>query len=280
MVLFAILFTPALVQTWAQPSSREDDAESRAESAGGMHIGRNINDFRLKDYRGKTHALSDFSESEIVVVAFLGTECPLVKLYGSRLATLAEQYKQKNVAFIGINSNQQDTPTEMGSYARRHGISFPLLKDPGNLVADQFHAVRTPEVFVLDKQRTVQYWGRIDDQFGVGYARPEAKRQYLVAAVNELLAGDPVSDPQTESVGCHIGRVSRVTPSGDVTYATQISRIMQRRCVECHRDDGIAPFCFGVVRRRGRLGRNDRRSHRGSTHAPLARQSKVWTLRQ
>src|SRR5262249_26772151 len=178
------------------------------------------------------------------IVAFLGTECPLSKLYGPRLDKLANEYRDQRVAFLGINSNRQDRPTEIAHYVRRHDIRFPLLKDPGNRVADQFAAVRPPEVFVLVSERTVRYWGAIDDQFGVGYSRPDATERFLVRAINELLAGQPVSRPGAPSVGCRIGRKSRKVPTGHVTYAKEISRILQRRCVECHRDGGIAPFAL------------------------------------
>src|SRR5262245_34220388 len=105
-----------------------------------------VTDFSLPDFRGKQHQLSEFSNERLVVVAFLGTECPLAKLYGPRLAKLAEQYGNRGVGFLGINSNQQDSLTEIAAYARQHGIEFPLLKDLENKVADQFSAQRTPEV--------------------------------------------------------------------------------------------------------------------------------------
>ncbi|HMO87344.1 MAG TPA: redoxin domain-containing protein, partial [Lacipirellulaceae bacterium] len=69
---------------------------------------------------------------------------------------------------------QQDTLQEIAAFARRHGIEFPILKDPGARVADLFGATRTPEAFVLDGQRVVRYRGRIDDQYGVGAARNHA----------------------------------------------------------------------------------------------------------
>ena len=107
-------------------------------------------------------------------MAFLGTECPLAGFYGRRLAELAAEYGPRGVAFVGIDSNQQDSLAEIGQYARRHQIEFPMLKDPGNKVADQFGAERTPEVFVLDAGRGRALPGRIDDQFGVGYAPTQA----------------------------------------------------------------------------------------------------------
>lgn len=246
MLLAAVVvvaFAPLAVRSWAQQTSVVGD-ENATVTQSSEQLGRSIEDFTLQDYLGAKHSLSDLHESDIVVVAFLGTECPLAKLYGSQLAGLADKYKSSGVTFVGINANQQDTPTELGHYARKHGITFPLLKDPSSRVADQFRAERTPEVFVLDDQRTIRYWGRIDDQFGVGYARPEVTKNYLATAIDEMLAGKPVSIPQTKSVGCHIGRVARVAPTGDITYTKHISRIMQRRCVECHREGGIAPFAL------------------------------------
>ncbi len=205
-------------------------------------VGRQIDAFTLDDYRGAARSLADFAEKKLVVVAFMGTECPLANLYTPRLAELASAYESKGVAFVGINANQQDSITEVASHAQRHGVPFWVLKDPGNEVADQFGAVRTPEVFLLDQNRVVRYWGRIDDQFGIGYQKPEATRKDLEAAIDELLAGKAVSVPQTEAPGCFIGRVQRPDPSGDVTYSKQIARVLQSRCVECHHEGQIAPF--------------------------------------
>jgi hypothetical protein len=188
--------------------------------------------------------MEDFKTDRLMVVAFLGTECPLSKLHGARLAELSKQYGPRKVAFIGINSNQQDTPSEIAQCAGDSKIEFPVLKDPGSKIADQFKAERTPEVFVLDANRVVRYWGRIDDQFGVGYARSKATQSYLADALEELLADKAVSRPEVEPVGCHIGRVSRRPGRGDVTYSRQVSRIFQKRCVSCHRAEGIAPLAL------------------------------------
>ena len=68
-------------------------------------VGGQVEDFTLRSHRGREFSLSDFSEDKLVVVAFLGTECPLAKLYGPRLAELSDQFKQKSVAFIGINDH-------------------------------------------------------------------------------------------------------------------------------------------------------------------------------
>jgi peroxiredoxin len=210
--------------------------------AEGTRVGRKIESFELRDFYGKVHKLDDFNDHKLLVVAFLGTDCPLVKLYTPRLVELAEEFKDKNVAFIGINSNHQDTVTEINAFAQRNKVNFPILKDPDNAVADRFVAVRTPEVFVLDQNRVVRYWGRIDDQFGIGYQKNEPGRRDLAEALNELLAGKQVSIPTVTAPGCLIGRTQKIEPRGDVTYTNQISRIMQNRCIECHREGEIAPF--------------------------------------
>lgn len=203
---------------------------------------RSVVDFRLKDYRGKEHALADFRDNQFVVGIFLGTECPLAKLYGSRVAELSKQFGPRGVAFVGFISNQQDSITEISSYARRHAIEFPVLKDLKNEFADQIGAERTPEVFVWDQSGRIHYRGRIDDQYGVGYARSKPTRHDLTIALDQLLADKQVTTPVTKAVGCLIGRVRQPDPNSRITYSNQIARIMQKRCVECHRAGEIAPF--------------------------------------
>ncbi len=206
-------------------------------------LGKQVENFTLKDYRGKSHRLEDI-ESELVVIAFLGTECPLVKLYGPRLASLHEKYERQGVTFLAMNANVHDSITEIAAYARVHNIPFPILKDLGNKVADQIGAKRTPQVFVLDRNRTIRYQGRIDDQYGVGYVRDKPKRHDLAIALDELIAHKPVSTPATVAPGCLIGRQSEPVADAKVTYSNRIAHIFQQRCVECHRDGDIAPFAL------------------------------------
>ncbi|MGH7139736.1 MAG: redoxin domain-containing protein, partial [Pirellulales bacterium] len=157
----------------------------------------------------------------------------------------AREYEAKGVTFVGIDANRQDTLQEMAHYARTHNIDFTFLKDAGNKVADQFGAVRTPEVFLLDQRRVVRYWGRIDDQFGIGYARPIPDHRFLANAIDAVLAGKEAPAPTTKALGCHIGRISRTAPSGDVTYTKHIAPILNAHCVRCHRAGEIGPFTLG-----------------------------------
>ena len=140
-------------------------------------LGKKVDGYSLQDFRGKAHSLADLKDAKLVVVAFLGVECPLSKLYGPRLAELAKDYEPKGVAFVAVDSNRQDAVTEMAQYAKTHQLEFPLLKDLNNKLADEMGAARIPQVFVLDADRKIRYAGRIDDQYGIqtgsGYAKSE-----------------------------------------------------------------------------------------------------------
>jgi peroxiredoxin len=223
----AILLTTLLA--WPPPG----------ESAGGKPVS-----FKLQDFRGAWHRIDDTGKDKVVVLAFLGTECPLASLYAPRLGELARAYEKKGVAFFGVDSNQQDAPSALARFAREHDLPFPFLKDVGNELGDRLGVERTPEVFVLDAGRVVRYRGRVDDQFGFGVHRPAATRRDLADALDALLAGRPVATPRTEPVGCRIGRVAKGRGDAAVTYSKQVARILRDRCVACHREGEIAPFAL------------------------------------
>ncbi|XZE53357.1 redoxin domain-containing protein [Planctomycetaceae bacterium SH139] len=203
-----------------------------------------VRNLDVADFRGRVWKMSDFRDADIMVVAFLGTECPLAKLYASRLTDLQDKFADQRVAIVGVMSNRQDSIAEISAFARRYQIEFPLLKDAGNRLADAMGAERTPEVFLLDRERNVRYWGRIDDQYGIGYAREEPQKHELREAIENLLAGQAVANPQTRSVGCIIGRQKSVDESATVSFTGEVARILNRRCVECHREGEIAPFAL------------------------------------
>src|SRR6476620_8302619 len=110
-----------------------------------VDIGKKIDNFTLRDFHGQPKSLAEIGKGKVVVLAFLGTECPLAKLYAPRLVELAKQYESKGVVFIGVDSNRQDAITEIDAFARAHEIKFPVLKDLNQVLADQVGATRTPE---------------------------------------------------------------------------------------------------------------------------------------
>lgn len=201
-----------------------------------------IGDFTLPDAYGEQRSLNDYANAKAVVVVFLGVECPLAKLYGPRLAELADDYADRGVVVLGVNANRQDTPTELIAYARRHGVEFPLLKDNDATAVDRFGATRTPEAFVLDKQRAVRYRGRIDDQYDVGAIRDKPSVRFVRDALDAVLADEAVAVEETRAVGCFIGRPKEPDPNAAVTYSEHVAPVLEKHCVECHREGEIAPF--------------------------------------
>src|SRR4029450_13520509 len=105
----------------------------------------------------------------------------------------------------------------------------------GQKLADRCGATRTPQVFLLDRERKIRYAGRVDAQFtfgtGVGLAQPQPQRADLETALEELLAGKAISVPLTEVRGCLIGRDRKPSADSNITYCNQIARLIQDRCL-------------------------------------------------
>jgi peroxiredoxin len=213
-----------------------------ARAADDPAIGNRLASFSLRDFHGRTHTLAQYGDKKAIVLVLLGTECPLAKLYAPRLSEIARTYRERGVMVLGVDANWHDTPTKLAAFAEKHKLDFPLLVDTGNALADQLGATRTPEVFLLDEKGTVRYHGRVDDQYLVGAQRDKPGQRELVDALEQLLAGKEIARPSTTPGGCLIARVAKVQPQGDITYSKHVAAIVNRRCVECHREGELAPF--------------------------------------
>ena len=251
----------------------------RAETKSPATTGKTVKPFTLKDSAGKPWSLADARGSKAVVVVFLGTECPINNQYAVRLAELHKTYSPK-VAFVGVNSNVHDTPTRIAAHVKANAIPFPVLKDSGNVVADDFGARRTPEAFVLSPAGKILYQGRIDDQFGVGFKRKEATRRDLALALDEVLAGKEVTTPLTAPPGCLIARAVKPADKGSITYNKHIRPILQNRCQECHRTGQVGPMPLIDLRGRSFLVRDDPRGRGREAHAALARRPEARRFQQ
>ena len=165
-----------------------------------------VKDFTLKDAEGTDFTLYKLSEEkQVTVVLFLATQCPRVTDYTDRIVKLVKAYDEKNVQFIGINSNKQEKVAEILAYSKKHGFEFPVLKDPANKIADYFGARRTPEVFLLDAKRVLRYAGAIDN------SPKEPTKHYLKDALDLVIAGKEIPKPskKTRAIGCTIKRVRK-----------------------------------------------------------------------
>ena len=132
--------------------------------------------------------------------------CPYVIAYLERLALLASEYAPKGVAFVMVNSNDASTHPDddfasMQAFAREHALPFPYLWDEDQQVALAYRTFRTPELLVFDPERRLRYHGRIDDS-----AKDPAAvtKEDLREALDALLAGHEVPEPETWAVGCTV----------------------------------------------------------------------------
>ena len=203
-----------------------------------------VHTFELPDSEGKPFKLATDTDFAVTVVCFLGTECPMARLYGPRISQMAQEFRSDKVQFVGVISNRQDSIADIRQYVKKYKVTFPVLHDAGNKVADQFEATRTPEVFVLDQSLRVVYHGRIDDQYAPGIARVKPETRDLHNAVSELLAGKSVTVAHTIASGCLIGRVpgQEVPEENGITFAEHVAPMLNRHCIECHRSGDIGPF--------------------------------------
>ena len=167
-------------------------------------IGTVIDDFKLPDADGKEHSLKSLAGSKGAVVIFIATKCPASNAYNERMEKLAQEYKAKGINFIGINANNTEPASEVKSHAAEKGLTFPILKDDGNKIADRLGATRTPEAYALDANMKLVYHGRIDNSQKVEGVTSEDLRD----ALNEMLAGKAVTKTGGAAFGCTIKRVS------------------------------------------------------------------------
>jgi peroxiredoxin len=196
----------------------------------------------LRDPDGVAHAIAPQPGDRAVVVAFLGVECPLAKLYASRLSEMATTYQGQGVRFVGVDANPQDDNAELRTFAAEHQLSFPLMKDVAARTAKRLGATRTPEVVVLDATGQVRYRGRVDDQYLVGVHRGEATSHDLQRALDELLAGEKVSVPKTAASGCLITFDSSPKSASRITYNQHVAPLLVTHCVECHQPGRSGPM--------------------------------------
>ena len=166
-------------------------------------LGDKIEGFTLTDYEGNKHSLSDYTESKAIVIMFIATKCPVSNDYNSRMEKIFNKYKDKEVSFLGINSNKTEDISEIRNHAKDNGLTFTILKDKKNIIADKFEASYTPEIFVLSNDFELLYHGRIDNS----RREPEVNTTDLRNALDEILSGKSVSNPKTKAFGCTIKRI-------------------------------------------------------------------------
>ena len=167
-------------------------------------IGQAAPDFTLTNaVTGTSTALGSLkTDKQATVIVFVGVQCPVSNAYNDRYIALANEYSAKGIEFVAINSNQNESIEKVANHARQNKFNFPVLKDGDSAVADAYGANHTPEAFVIDSHGNVVYHGRIDDSQDPSMVSSHD----LANALDDVLAGKPVSKPETKAFGCSIKR--------------------------------------------------------------------------
>ena len=171
-----------------------------------LKIGSALPDFNLPGTDGKYYSPATYNDKKILIVIFSCNHCPYVQAYEDRIKEIQKEFGGREVQLIAINSNEvsgypEDSFDNMKKRAAEKAFNFPYLRDEDQSVAEKFDASHTPEVFVFDNNRKLSYHGKIDDN----WKEPDkVVNRYLKDAIEQLLAGEEISVPETFSIGCTI----------------------------------------------------------------------------
>ena len=171
-----------------------------------LQIGQKAPDFKLPATDGRTYGLADFKEAAVLVVFFTCNHCPYVVGSDEVTRQTAERFRPRGARFVGINSNSRNTYEEdsfehMVERMKQHRFPWVYLHDESQEAARAYGALRTPHFYAFDKDRRLFYTGR-----GVDSPRDTSRMSVnnLANAIEEHLAGRPISVPLTNPIGCNV----------------------------------------------------------------------------
>jgi len=179
----------------------------------GYKVGDTATDFKLKNIDGRMISMADYKDAKGFVVIFSCNHCPFVIASEDRMVALDKKFSALGYPVIAINSNDpaaypDDSFDKMKERAKEKGFTFPYLVDETQDIAKRYGATKTPDVFILNKEKAngvekliVRYTGSIDNSVKDASIVTET---YAVDAINALLKGEKVSVEATKSIGCSI----------------------------------------------------------------------------
>jgi peroxiredoxin len=196
-ILLALAFVTVAAVRMSKAGGVRDDKSSAA-----VALGATVADFKLPDADGRDHTLASLKGAKGTVLIFMATRCPVSNGYNTRMEKLATDYAARGVNVVGINANSTEPIEEVKAHAAEKGLTFTILKDNGNQIADRFDAQVTPEAYLLDASGKLVYHGRIDNS----RAGDAITSTELRDAIEAVLAGKPVEKPEAKAFGCSIKR--------------------------------------------------------------------------
>ncbi len=172
-----------------------------------LELGTKAPDFSLPDPHGNIHTRDQIAGEHGLLVVFYCNHCPFVKHIRERFVQVSNEYMEKGIGFVAINSNDaenypDDAPEKMAEEMERYGYLFPYLFDETQETARAYDAACTPDFYLFDKDLKLAYRGQFDD------SRPGNNELVtgadLKAAMEALIAGEKPPQDQKPSIGCNI----------------------------------------------------------------------------
>lgn len=197
-----VLIPAAALLAVALAFSSSFAADEKAKSA---KVGEQAPDFSLQDQNGKTHKLSDY-RGKIVVLEMFNQGCPYVVRHhkAKTMTSTANKYKDQDVVWLAINPTGGKTAEDNKTTAESWDIDYPILTDDTTNVAQQYGAKTTPQMYIIDKEGKLVYNGAIDNDPSADGTKGDKATNYVAKALDEVLAGKPVSTPETKPYGCNV----------------------------------------------------------------------------
>ncbi|MDF1814117.1 MAG: redoxin family protein [Verrucomicrobiales bacterium] len=213
---------------------------------GDVGIGRMVPDVKFTDLGGQSHSISDVKNHNAFVIAMTSATCPVSKRLLPSLAKLEPQLKEKDIPLFLVNAFASETTEEIREQLVEQRMDAPYIHDTGKALSRTLNAATTTEVFLIDSKQTLIYRGALDDQYGIDYSVNEPRHRYLEEAVAAFLKSEAPAIAATAAPGCELNYETGQTEhqASDITYYRDVARILQRNCVQCHNDGGIAPFAL------------------------------------
>lgn len=185
-----------------------------------LSLGTQAPDFHLPDVvSGQTISLSTFAQKKALLVMFICRHCPFVKHVKEELAQLGKDYINKGLGIVAISTNDaknypDDAPELLKAMAIELDFKFPFCYDESQETAKAYTAACTPDFFLFDAKQQLVYRGQLDE------SRPSNGKPVtgadLRAAIDAVLADQPVAGEQKPSIGCNI----KWKPGNEPTYFT------------------------------------------------------------
>jgi len=195
----AVIAVALLLSSRAIADHHENEGKAKAK------IGKAAREFSLKDQNGKQVKLSDF-KGKVVVLEWFNQGCPYVVRHhkAKTMTSTADKYKGQDVVWLAINPTAGTSAEDNKSSAESWGISYPILSDTTSAVAQQYGVKTTPHMYIIDKEGKLVYNGAIDDDSSADGSKGDKATNHVAKALDEVLAGESVSTPETKPYGCGV----------------------------------------------------------------------------